>query len=246
MRWGNVHDDMRIGFMWVGIGGFSFVSCCWCHSGELNKEKNHLSGRNFCSSTAFFVFTGNGIPVEVEWFPLNFWKYGYYSKNRKCDFCHTRLCDDFHWHTGKKNGGKLYPSMVCGGICKICFQTWSDVFMCGLCSHLLCAKNLLVWGRNFSVFIFGFCPWSGLWILAGNQGMAENTHCNRMRLDHCGSLSLVCLKKHHEISWCNGKLLVLITSIECHKSTEQHCPSPKTMLFHHVHLFSFHELIKAN
>lgn len=94
----------------------------------------------------------------------------------------------------KKTGGKLYSSMVRGGICSICFQTWSDVFMRRLCSHLLYGKNLLVWIGNFFDFISSFCFWFGLWILAGNQRMAENAHCDRMYLGCCGSVSVDNLK----------------------------------------------------
>ena len=56
----------------------------------------------------------------------------------------------------------VYPWSVEG------FQTWDDVSMCGLCSGVLSAKNLLVWSGNFSDLVSGFCRWSGLWILAGN------------------------------------------------------------------------------
>ena len=124
--------------------------------------------RNLCGSTTFFVFAGNWIPVEMDWFPLNFWKYGSHGQNRQRDFCYSWLCYDFPWDTGKKTGRKLCLSMVCGGICEICFQTWDDVSMCGLCSGVLSAKNLLVWSGNFSDLVSGFCRWSGLWILAGN------------------------------------------------------------------------------
>lgn len=36
------------------------------HSGEFSQKKNDLVGRNLCGSTAFFVFAGNWIPVEMD------------------------------------------------------------------------------------------------------------------------------------------------------------------------------------
>ncbi len=39
---------------------------------NLTKRKIILSGRNFRSSTTCFVFAGNGMPMEVDGFPLSF------------------------------------------------------------------------------------------------------------------------------------------------------------------------------
>lgn len=88
------------------------------------------------------------------------------------------------------------------GFAQYAFKHGLLFFMRRLCSHLLYGKNLLVWIGNFFDFISSFCFWFGLWILAGNQRMAENAHCDRMYLGCCSSVSVDNLKSimkfHHD------------------------------------------------
>ena len=187
MGWGDVRYDIYIGIMWIGTGSFSVVRCGRRHSGEFNQKKNDLAGRNLCGSTTFFVFAGNWIPVEMDWFPLNFWKYGSHGQNRQCTVCEEPF--GMEW--------KFF---------------WS-------CFWLLSLVWLMDIGRELG---------------DGGKSASQQDVFGSLRQCVCGQF-----KKHHETSWCKEKLFVFIAGVECHKTTEQHCPRPETMLFHSFTSFPF-------
>lgn len=77
------------------------------------------------------------------------------------------------------------------------------MFLCVGCAAIYCMGKIFWYGLEiFFDFISSFSFWFGLWILAGNQRMAENAHCDRMYLGCCSSVSVDNLKSimkfHHD------------------------------------------------